>query len=210
MLLPSAVPPWQAALSASLGYVSGVLYLSSRISQIAKNRSRRSAEGLAPAMFTVAVIANTTFGSSLILRATSASELVTQIPWILGSLGTVLLDAVILTQCAVYGRVTEDDVLAEAGFVGGTRELVISESSLLRDPDALAGVATQGGGGGQAGEDDAGGRDDQGGEADPMDASRENPREDVDGGERDVASSAVVTTGVDVGTRQRARTNPGT
>eukprot|EP00955_Chlamydomonas_euryale_P098253 365130-Chlamydomonas_euryale.AAC.4 len=74
------VQPWwcdedaiEMMLGTAMGYLSMCLYLSSRISQIAKNAARQSAEGLSLAMFCLAVTANMCTGCSILLRTTEVS-----------------------------------------------------------------------------------------------------------------------------------------
>lgn len=85
-----------------------MFYLSSRASQIWKNHVRRSVEGLAPLMFTCAISANLLYGGALLLRSRGAQELLSSLPWLLGSLGTVALDGTILVQGWAYGAGAED------------------------------------------------------------------------------------------------------
>lgn len=75
-----------------------MFYLGSRCSQIFKNFSRRSAEGLSLAMFGCAIAANITYGLGILLRTYSWHYLRASAPWILGSLGTVFLDVLIFCQ----------------------------------------------------------------------------------------------------------------
>lgn len=84
-----------------VGYFSSALYLISRISQIYKNAARRSAEGLASSMFVFAMSANIFYGGSIFFRSRSRNELFSSLPWLIGSLGTVILDAIILFQAVI-------------------------------------------------------------------------------------------------------------
>lgn len=102
--LERAKPDLRENVGSALGYLSCGLYLTSRVSQIIKNHQRRSAEGLAVLMFFFAVAANSFYGTALILRSRSAEELLSSLPWMVGSLGTVGLDIVILVQSVMYGR----------------------------------------------------------------------------------------------------------
>ncbi len=88
----------------ALGYLSSVLYILSRVSQIYKNSMRQSVEGLSTAMFTCAVCANICTGSGIITRTFDLQQLVQQVPWIVGSLGTVMLDLIILSQARRFSR----------------------------------------------------------------------------------------------------------
>ncbi len=81
-----------------VGYLSSCLYLSSRMSQIHKNWSRRSAEGLAYAMFICSISANCLYGVGILIRTYHSSQLWSSLPWLIGSLGTVSLDIIILSQ----------------------------------------------------------------------------------------------------------------
>lgn len=95
---------WSFIVGTGLGYVASILYLCSRLSQIHKNYSRKSSEGLALVMFIMAVCANLCTGTGIILRTFTLEELKEQLPWIIGSLGTISLDMVILWQSTVYNK----------------------------------------------------------------------------------------------------------
>ena len=81
-----------------LAYCSSLLYLTSRVSQIIKNHQRQSAEGLAISMFVCAMAANSLYGASILIRSYTWVELRSSLPWLIGSLGTVLLDLTIFVQ----------------------------------------------------------------------------------------------------------------
>jgi len=95
---------WSFVVGTGLGYFASVLYLCSRVSQIHKNYSRKSSEGLALVMFIMAVCANFCTGTGIILRTFTWVELKEQLPWIIGSLGTISLDMVILWQSKAYSK----------------------------------------------------------------------------------------------------------
>jgi uncharacterized protein with PQ loop repeat len=86
-----------------IGYCSSLLYLTSRLSQIYKNQRRQSVQGLAISMFLTAVAANSFYGCSILIRSTCWADLRSSLPWLIGSLGTVALDAVIVAQGRRYG-----------------------------------------------------------------------------------------------------------
>jgi uncharacterized protein with PQ loop repeat len=98
-----------------IGYTSSVLYLVSRASQIYKNYKRKSADGLSASMFFFAVAANLFYGASVILRSRSGAEFVSSLPWLIGSLGTVALDFVILLQTLVFFNPKGDAVVRSGG-----------------------------------------------------------------------------------------------
>ena len=49
-------------------------------------------------MFVCAISANILYGAGILFRAYSWTDIVSSAPWLLGSLGTVLLDAIIYSQ----------------------------------------------------------------------------------------------------------------
>ena len=106
-------PPWEVAFGRAVGYVSALFYLGSRVSQILKNKKRRSCEGLSVSMFATAAVANVLYGSAIIVRANdSPRALLESTPWLLGSLGTVALDSTILFQSRWYGDERETETNA--------------------------------------------------------------------------------------------------
>lgn len=89
---------WIKDIGTAIGWASASLYLGSRISQVVKNNERSSAEGLSLAMVFCAIAANFTYGISIFMRLYSWQELIAKAPWLVGSLGTVSLDIIILLQ----------------------------------------------------------------------------------------------------------------
>jgi uncharacterized protein with PQ loop repeat len=115
MLTPRVPPAACSVAGTALGYLSSVLYLMSRISQLLKTYKRKSAEGLSMAMFTCAVAANLCTGTGIIMRTYDMEQLMQQVPWIIGSLGTITLDMAILAQARMYSkRQAEQHVQQEA------------------------------------------------------------------------------------------------
>ena len=135
-LTSKASQEWKETAGSCLGYISCFLYLISRVSQIVKNSKRKSAEGLASSMFLCAVCANLFYGSSVILRSRSREEMLSSLPWALGSLGTVALDGIILSQAGLFGA-SSSEKKSDGGGSGGGGDL---EEALLL-----------GGGGGEQG-----------------------------------------------------------
>lgn len=89
---------WDAQV---LGWLSAFLYLSSRIPQIFKNRHTKCA-GLSLALFIFAVAGNITYVASILLKDTSTDYLIENASWIMGSVGTIFLDFIVLYQFIVY------------------------------------------------------------------------------------------------------------
>ncbi|XP_073387219.1 uncharacterized protein [Physcomitrium patens] len=89
---------WMRNSGTLIGWASASLYLGSRISQVVKNADRGSAEGLSLGMVLCAISANLAYGVSVFMRLSSWQEFVAKAPWIVGSLGTVSLDIILLLQ----------------------------------------------------------------------------------------------------------------
>lgn len=105
-------PDWVRKAGTIIGWSSSGFYLGSRLSQIWKNHSRRSAEGLSLAMFACAISANVCYGLGILIRAYSWQVVWSSAPWILGSLGTVTLDLVIFTQGVMYASQSSSSEMA--------------------------------------------------------------------------------------------------
>ena len=107
---PPPPPPPQHASRHTAGlavaWVSAAFYLGSRVSQLAKNATRGSAEGLALSMFGSAIAANLFYAASIVLRARNAADLAAAAPWLAGSLGTIALDVAIFGQARALARRT--------------------------------------------------------------------------------------------------------
>lgn len=108
-----SAPLWARDIGRLIGWISSALYLSSRMSQLLKNRSRKSAEGLSLGMVGCAMMANLTYGLAILMLTKSWGGLVGKAPWLVGSLGTVSLDFTIFIQAYYfkyrYGKITIDE-----------------------------------------------------------------------------------------------------
>jgi hypothetical protein len=72
--------------------------------QILKNYRRKEMSGLAPMLFLATMAANLTYGAGVLLRNHSSAFILSSLPWLLGSLGTVAFDCFIMGQFWHYGR----------------------------------------------------------------------------------------------------------
>ncbi|KAJ7610683.1 hypothetical protein B0H17DRAFT_1118018 [Mycena rosella] len=95
---PSATIRWTVQI---LGWSSAVLYLGSRLPQIAKNVETRC-EGLSPALFFFAIVGNLTYSLSILAKSMERDYLVTNASWLAGSALTVFLDLIVLGQFFYY------------------------------------------------------------------------------------------------------------
>ncbi|KAF4633562.1 hypothetical protein G7Y89_g4547 [Cudoniella acicularis] len=93
----------QDALGAKiLGYTSAVCYLGARIPQIYKNFQEKSCEGLSLLFFLLSLMGNITYGASIICHSVQKDYLYTNLPWLIGSFGTIIEDLTIFVQFRMY------------------------------------------------------------------------------------------------------------
>ncbi|ESZ94183.1 hypothetical protein SBOR_5461 [Sclerotinia borealis F-4128] len=85
-----------------LGYFSAVCYLGARIPQILKNHKEKSCDGLALLFFLLSLMGNLTYGAGILFHSLEKEYLIINTPWLIGSLGTIVEDAVIFLQFRMY------------------------------------------------------------------------------------------------------------
>lgn len=86
-----------------LGYVSAALYLGARIPQIIQNHQKKSVYGLSLLFFIFSMLGNISYSGSILFYSTEWDYVKLYIPWLLGSLGTVFEDLIIMAQFWIYG-----------------------------------------------------------------------------------------------------------
>jgi uncharacterized protein with PQ loop repeat len=106
------------------GYVCALLYLGSRVPQLLLNYRRKSTEGISMLFFLFACLGNLTYVLSIVVykprcggkhglcgegeaRAVYGKYIAVNLSWLLGSFGTLLLDACVFVQYFMY-RVEEE------------------------------------------------------------------------------------------------------
>ncbi|KAG0019053.1 hypothetical protein BGZ81_009952 [Podila clonocystis] len=85
-----------------LGWGSALLYLGSRGPQIYKNWRLKSCEGLSVMMFVFSVFGNVLYVASIFLYSLEKDYLIKNLPWWLGSGGTLVFDFTIFFQFYIY------------------------------------------------------------------------------------------------------------
>ncbi|XP_046895742.1 lysosomal amino acid transporter 1 homolog [Hypomesus transpacificus] len=91
----------------TIGSVSSVLYLCSRLPQMHTNYKRKSTEGVSYFLFALVILGNTTYGLSVLLKNPERGQgeesyILHHLPWLIGSLGTLSLDILISFQFLIY------------------------------------------------------------------------------------------------------------
>ncbi|KAM8754625.1 lysosomal amino acid transporter 1 homolog [Acanthopagrus schlegelii] len=93
----------------SIGSVSSVLYLFSRLPQMYTNYKRKSTEGVSYFLFALVILGNTMYGMSVLLKNPDEGQgeksyMIHHLPWLIGSLGTLALDLLISVQFLIYRK----------------------------------------------------------------------------------------------------------
>ncbi|TDH10870.1 hypothetical protein EPR50_G00079720 [Perca flavescens] len=93
----------------TIGSLSSLLYLSSRLPQMYTNFKRKSTEGVSYFLFALIILGNTTYGLSVLLKNPEVDQgersyMVHHLPWLIGSLGTLSLDLIISIQFIIYRK----------------------------------------------------------------------------------------------------------
>ncbi|KAF2737335.1 PQ-loop-domain-containing protein [Polyplosphaeria fusca] len=86
-----------------LGYASAVCYLGARIPQIIKNQRDRSCEGLSLLFFMLSLLGNATYGAGILFHSVEREYFLINLPWLIGSLGTMVEDVTIFIQFRIFG-----------------------------------------------------------------------------------------------------------
>ncbi|NXT28063.1 LAAT1 protein, partial [Syrrhaptes paradoxus] len=93
----------------TIGSVSSVLYLCSRVPQIYTNYKRKSTAGVSYSLFALVMLGNSLYGLSVLLKNPEPGQgegdyVLHHLPWLVGSLGVLALDVVISFQFLAYRR----------------------------------------------------------------------------------------------------------
>lgn len=91
-----------------LGYTSAACYLLARLPQILQNYRQKSTQGLSLLFFLLSLLGNLTYGAGILAHSLERAYVVKNVPWLLGSLGTVVEDLVIGLQFRLYGAKEEE------------------------------------------------------------------------------------------------------
>ncbi|RKP38785.1 PQ loop repeat-domain-containing protein, partial [Dimargaris cristalligena] len=106
LLDPSSASSDSPIIGRIIAWVCCGFYITSRLPQILKNHRRRSVEGLSLSMFIFALNGNLFYFSSIMLQSfvSPPGLLLASLPYIIGSVGTVLQDFTVFSQWFVFRR----------------------------------------------------------------------------------------------------------
>uniref|UniRef100_A0A7E4V854 PQ loop repeat family protein n=1 Tax=Panagrellus redivivus TaxID=6233 RepID=A0A7E4V854_PANRE len=111
------IPPYFNSYTDLIGYIIGIVasicYFAGRIPQMSKNYYRKSCDGLSLYMFYIIILANFTYGVSVIMESNGGAYMIRHLPWLIGSLGCCLCDCGILAQYYYYERLNANNRRAD-------------------------------------------------------------------------------------------------
>ncbi|VDK34342.1 unnamed protein product [Dibothriocephalus latus] len=120
--------PWDSFLATKeekigygIGWVGTVMYFCSRVPQIVQNCKRRSTEGLSFTFFALAIFGNIFYGLQIFIKSTDQVFLMKSLPWILGSLGILIFDFIIIGQFFAFRHNKADATVLDEGDEFGSR-----------------------------------------------------------------------------------------
>ena len=67
--------------------------------------------GLSLLFFILSVLGNATYGAGILCHSTEKEYFLTNLPWLIGSLGTMVEDAIIFVQFHVYSSQSGDSAV---------------------------------------------------------------------------------------------------
>lgn len=85
-----------------LGWICAVFYLASRVPQLLLNYRRKSTDGVAILFFVFTLLGNITYCLSIFAADSSPHAILLNASWIIGALGSLLLDLGVLAQFYIY------------------------------------------------------------------------------------------------------------
>jgi len=96
--------PWEVLIGDISAWMSCVLYLAARVPQIVRNYQRQTTQGLSITMFAIIFAANTFYGISvlMVLKAIDARFYASVLPFLIGSLGTLIPTTIVFGQWFYY------------------------------------------------------------------------------------------------------------
>ncbi|KAG0136990.1 PQ loop repeat-domain-containing protein [Tuber indicum] len=87
-----------------LGYLGALLYLGARIPQIIRNHHNKSCGGLSLLFFLLSLLGNLAYGAGILCHSSDRTYIKDNLPWLIGSLGTMSQDVIIFIQFHIYSR----------------------------------------------------------------------------------------------------------
>ncbi|XP_057728766.1 uncharacterized protein LOC130944452 [Arachis stenosperma] len=97
-------PVEHSSIGTLLGWAMAFIYMGGRFPQICLNMKRGHTQGVNPLMFLFALVGNSAYVASILVRSLDWSQIRPNLPWVVESGGCVLLDFFILIQFMYFNH----------------------------------------------------------------------------------------------------------
>ena len=87
-----------------LGWLSSTLYIVGRLPQLYYNYKRKSVEGLSILLYVFSICGNLSYIASILIYSSSESNVLLNLPWIVLTVGTGILDICVILQSKIYKK----------------------------------------------------------------------------------------------------------
>jgi uncharacterized protein with PQ loop repeat len=87
-----------------LGWLSSTLYIVGRLPQLYYNYKRQSVEGLSILLYVFSICGNLSYIASILIYSSSESNVLLNLPWIVLTVGTGILDICVIFQSKLYKK----------------------------------------------------------------------------------------------------------
>jgi len=87
-----------------LGWISCSIYIIGRIPQLYYNYKRQSTEGLSILLYVLSICGNLSYIGSILIYSSEKSNVLLNLPWIVLTIGTGILDIFVIIQSKIYNK----------------------------------------------------------------------------------------------------------
>jgi uncharacterized protein with PQ loop repeat len=97
----SAFSIFNEIIGETIGWVTMVIYIVGRFPQIFLNIKRKSTKGLSTLMYVFTILGNLFYGLSVLVYSDDKTYLMYNLPWLISTFFTILLDLFVIFQCKI-------------------------------------------------------------------------------------------------------------
>lgn len=91
-----------------IGWISSSIYIIGRIPQLYSNYKRKSTEGLSIFLYIFSIFGNLCYMTSILIYSVQSCHILLNLPWIVFTIVTFMLDTVIIYQWRIYRKIKEN------------------------------------------------------------------------------------------------------
>lgn len=91
-----------------IGWIASSIYIIGRVPQLYYNYKRQSVEGLSVYLYIFSILGNLCYMTSILAYSIQPSNILLNLPWIVLTIGTGILDIIVIYQWRIYKKVKEN------------------------------------------------------------------------------------------------------